>query len=117
MKEIVSFGQCVHASFIVGMNSQLQNLWMIPQDGARWSKPKTALDFSSPDPKASGELLGWDSSRRAYVRAFTFSNMNISEISWPMVIKFHLEHQKNGGLAVLCFRARSDQNSGFHGNR
>ena len=37
------------------------------------------------------------------VRAFTLSNINISETSWPIVFKFHLEHHWNGGLAALGF--------------
>ena len=56
--------------------------------------------FSSPEPKAQGELIVWDSSRRPSVRASTLSNMNISETSWPIVIKFHLEHHWGGGLAA-----------------
>ena len=56
--------------------------------------------FSSPEPKAQGELIIWDSSRRLCVRASTLSNMNISETSWPIVIKFYLEHHWGGGLAA-----------------
>ena len=60
--------------------------------------------FSTPEPKAQGELIVWDSSRRpsvrASVRASTLSNMNISETSWPILIKFHLEHDWGGGLAA-----------------
>ena len=37
------------------------------------------LNFSSPEPKAQGELIVWDSSRRPCVRPSTLSNMNISE--------------------------------------
>ena len=33
---------------------------------------------------------------RASVRASTLSNMNISETSWPITIKFHLEHHWDG---------------------
>ena len=40
----------------------------------------------------------------ASVRAFTLSNINISETSRPIVIKFHLEHHLGGGLASLGFR-------------
>ena len=36
----------------------------------------------SPESMAWGELIGWDS---------THSNMNISETSWQIVIKFHPE--------------------------
>ena len=34
---------------------------------------------------------------------FTFSDMNISETSWPIIIKFHLKHHWGGGLAALDF--------------
>ena len=64
--------------------------------------------FSSPEPKALGELIGWDSSWcpsvRASVCAFTLSDMNISETSRPIIINFHLKHHWGGGLAALGFR-------------
>ena len=71
----------------------------------------TSLFFSSPEPKAQGELLVWDSSQRpcvcpsvcASVRASTLSNMSITETSWPIVIKFHLELHWGRGLAALGF--------------
>ena len=66
--------------------------------------------FSSPEPKAQGELIVWDSSRhppvcpsRACLRPSILSNMNISETSWPIVNKFHQEHYWGGGLAALGF--------------
>ena len=37
------------------------------------------------------------------VRPFTLSNMNISETSWPIVIKFLQEHHWGGGLTALDF--------------
>ena len=40
---------------------------------------------------------------RSCVRPFTLPNINISETSWPIVIKFHLEHHWGGGLAALGF--------------
>ena len=40
---------------------------------------------------------------RASVCAFTLSNMNISKTSWPIVVKFHLEHHWGRGLATLGF--------------
>ena len=65
------------------------------------------LIFSSPEPKAQGELIVWDSSRRPFVResvrSSTLSNMNISETSWPILIKFHQKHYWDGGLAALGF--------------
>ena len=59
--------------------------------------------FSSAEPKALGELMGWDSSRRPSVRAFTLSDMNISKTRRPIIIKFHLKHHWGGGLAALGF--------------
>ena len=63
--------------------------------------------FSSPEPKVQGELIVWDSSRRPCVRPsvrqFTLSNMNISETSWPIIIKFHQKHHWGRGLIALGF--------------
>ena len=53
--------------------------------------------FSSPEPKAQGELIVWDLSMRVSVRPFTLSNTNISETSWPIIIKFHQKHHWDGG--------------------
>ena len=39
----------------------------------------------------------------ASVRALTLSDMNISETSWLIIIKFHLKHHLGGGLAALGF--------------
>ena len=69
--------------------------------------PARMLIFSSPEPKAQGELIVWDSSQRvsmrAYLRPSTLSNMNISETSWPIIIKFHQEHHWGGGLTAFGF--------------
>ena len=59
--------------------------------------------FSSPEPKAQGELIVWDSSRRPSVCPFTLSNMNISETSWPIIIKLHQKHHWDGRLIALGF--------------
>ena len=40
---------------------------------------------------------------RESVGPFTLSDMNISETSWPIVIKFHLKHYWGGGFAALGF--------------
>ena len=37
------------------------------------------------------------------IRPFTLSSTNISETSWPIVIKFHQKHHWDGGLAALGF--------------
>ena len=64
--------------------------------------------FSSPEPKAQDELIVWDSSRRPCVRPslhpFKLSNINISETSWPIIIKFHQKHHWGRGLTALGFR-------------
>ena len=59
--------------------------------------------FSSPEPKALSELIVWDSSRGKSVRPLTLSNINISETSCPIKIKFHLEHHWGGELTALGF--------------
>ena len=41
---------------------------------------------------------------RPSVRPSTLSNVNISETSWPIRIKFHQEHHLGKGLTVLGFR-------------
>ena len=40
---------------------------------------------------------------RPSVHSSTLSDMNISETSWPNIIKFHLKHHWGGGLAALGF--------------
>ena len=59
--------------------------------------------FSSPEPKAQGELIGWEWSGRQSIRLSTLSNMNISEISWPILIKFHQRHHWGRGLTAIGF--------------
>ena len=75
--------------------------------------------FSSLEPKAQGEFIGWDSSGRTsvrpYVRLSTLSNMNISETSRPIVIKFHQKHHRAGRLTALGFGPDRIRTS--HGNR
>ena len=67
--------------------------------GDAFSK-SSSIFFSSPEPKAWRELIIWGSSG---VRPSTLSNMNISETSWPIVNKFHLENHWGGGLTALGF--------------
>ena len=54
-----------------------------------------------------GELIVYRSSRRPCVRpsvrAFTFSNMNISATSWPIGMKFYRKHHWGGGKASVGF--------------
>ena len=73
------------------------------QGGARGQNLGHLIFFSSPEPKAKGELIVWDSSRRPCVRPSTLSNMNISKTSWPIIIKFHQKHHWGGGLIALGF--------------
>ena len=73
--------------------------------------------FSSSEPKALGELLGWDSSRRPSVRpsVHTFRH----EYLWDQPADHNQISSKallGRGIGCIRFCARSDQNSGFHGN-
>ena len=48
----------------------------------------------------------WDGTQAGvgvFVRPFTLSDMNISETSWPVIIKFYLKHHWGRGLAALGF--------------
>ena len=63
--------------------------------------------FSSPEPKAQGQLIVYQSSRRLSVCLSgclsTFSNSNISATSGPIVTKFYLDHHVGKGKAALGF--------------
>ena len=65
------------------------------------------LFFSSPKPKAHGELIVDQSSLRACVRAsvraLTLSNMNISATRGSIATKFYLKHHWGGGQAASGF--------------
>ena len=73
--------------------------------------------FSSPEPKAQGELIVWDSSRRPSVRPFTLSNIDISETKRANHNQILSGASLGWGIDCIRFSARSDQSSGFHGNR
>ena len=80
-----------------------------------WFSLQTSLIFSSPEQKAHGELIVYQSIRRLSVClwvcvsvglcvcVFTFSNMNISETRGPIATKFYLKHHWVGGKAALGF--------------
>ena len=61
---------------------------------------KASALISSPELKAHGELVLYQSSRapsvRGSVRLFTLSNL-------PIPTKFYLKHHWGGGKAALCF--------------
>ena len=61
------------------------------------------LLVSSPEPKAQGELIVYQSSRHLSGCVSTFSNSNISATSGPIVTKFYLNHHWGGGKAALGF--------------
>ena len=83
------------------------SLWICEWVGKRGEGGQTDRSsgiFSSPEPKAPSELIGWGLSRAsvlASVRVSTLTIMNISKTSWPIKIKFHLEHHWGGGLVAL----------------
>ena len=60
--------------------------------------------FSSPEPKAHGELKVYQSSRRPCVRPLTLLNMNISAASRPIATKFYLKHHWGEGKAASAHR-------------
>ena len=74
--------------------------------------------FSSPEPKAQGELIVWDSMRRPSVRApvHTFKHNYLCN---QQADRNHISSGASLGWGIDCikFWVRSDQNSGFHGNR
>ena len=53
--------------------------------------------------RLKGELIVYQSSCRLCVCQYTFSNLNISATSWPIVTKFYLYHHWGGGKAALGF--------------
>ena len=62
--------------------------------------------FSSPEPKAHGELIGypWSGVRRPSVcPSFTISNIFFSKTAWPMKAKFYVEPPLIRGTKV-CSR-------------
>ena len=59
--------------------------------------------FSSPEPKAHGELIVYQSGWRLCVRASTLLNINISETSGPIATKFYLKHHLGRGKVLLGF--------------
>ena len=63
-------------------------------------------NFSSPEPKAHGELIVYQSSRRPSVRPSVracIHTFNISETSGPIATKFYLKYHWGGGKAALGF--------------
>ena len=59
--------------------------------------------FSSPEPKAPGELIEYQSSWRLCVCVSTLTNMNISVTRWSIETKFCLKHHWVGGKHALGF--------------
>ena len=62
--------------------------------------------ISSPEPKAHGELIVYQSIRLSgwlSVCLLTFSNFNISATSGPIVTKFYLNHHWGRGKATIGF--------------
>ena len=72
--------------------------------------------FSSPEPKAHGELIVYQSSRRlcVYLCVSTLSNMNISV--WANCNQILSEASLGREKGCIRFWTRSDQNSGVHGS-
>ena len=78
--------------------------------------------FSSPEKKAHGELIVYQSSRRPSVRASVSASVHIFKHEYlrnQRADHNEILSEASFGLGKSCirFRARSYQNSGFHGNR
>ena len=62
--------------------------------------------FSSPEPKAHGELIGypWSGVGRLSVRrpSFTISNIFFSKTTWPIKAKFNVESPWVRGTKFVC---------------
>ena len=74
--------------------------------------------FSSPEPKAQGELIVYQSSRRVSVCV----SVDIFKLEylcnqWANRNKILTEPSLGWGKGCIRFWARSDRNSGVHGNR
>ena len=96
--------QIVHCS---GVLKAILTVWVIfVHVGQLWQvfRVRCLYIFSSPEPKAHGELIVYQSSRRPSVRACvhasTLSNMNISATSKPIAAKFYPKHHWVGGKAA-----------------
>ena len=63
-------------------------------------KYHTLFVISWPEPKAQGELIGWELSGCPSVCPHFQIQI---EISWLMAIKFHQKHNWGGGLTALGF--------------
>ena len=82
--------------------------------------------ISSPEPKAHGELIVYQSSRRPSVRACVRPSVRASVHTFKHYFLHNQQAYSNQilseaslgwGKGCIRFSARSDWNSGFHGNR
>ena len=83
LKFVIHFGFCVNTRYII-----LYNRIILAHQSRR-------LRISLLDGTRAGVC--------PCVHASTLSNINISETSWPIVIKFYLEHYWGRGLAAFGF--------------
>ena len=67
-------------------------LYLAKISGERLQDHWSSGIISSPEPKAHGELIVYQSIRRLCVCVLTFSNMNISATSGPIATKCYLKH-------------------------
>ena len=108
----IPHGKKADAYFWFSLNYlPLSNYGPLTNKRMKFCKCSIIFFFSSPEPKAHGELIVYQSSRRPSVRACvrpslrlsTLSNMIISTTSKPIPTKFYLKHHWGGGKAALCF--------------
>ena len=72
--------------------------------------------FSSPEPKAHGELIVYQSSRRLFVCPCICSQHDYLHNQQAYSNQILSEASLGWGIGCIKFWARSDWNSGFHGN-
>ena len=73
--------------------------------------------FSSPEPKAQGELIVYQSSRRLSVcLSVDIFKLEYLSNQWANLNDILIEPSLGWGKGCIRFWARSDRNSGVHGN-
>ena len=88
---------CIKILKCVKYEPRYENLGPVVQSIVCLTMSLRRYFVSSPEPKAHGELIVYQSSRRPCIRLSTLSNMIISTTSRPIPTKFYLKHQWGGG--------------------
>ena len=105
-------------SFHYGHNIVFKWNGNVPGGGTVLQNKGVQHFFSSPEPKAHGELIVFQSSRRpsvhASVHTFKHEYLRNQQADCNQILS---EASLGCGKGCIRFLARSDWNFGFHGNR